>query len=112
MSPPGTSLRIAAVHQSLGFTVGFEALRTSANTSPPTLSGVNEPQRILPRDQFRSELAEGLTPPHDCCHAPLLRRCGELRQFFDVACIVLDDDLRLQIRRDLLDALDRRHSLR
>src|SRR5215471_10436154 len=38
---------------------------------------------------------------------PLLRERRKLRQFADVARIVLDDQGRLQIRRDLLDALDR-----
>ena len=43
--------------------------------------------------------------------AQLLRRGRERRQFVDVARVVLDDYRRLGIRRDLLEALERRDRL-
>src|SRR6185312_10817820 len=46
------------------------------------------------------------------CPAPLFRESGESREFVDVAGVVLDDDLALQIGRDLLQAFDRGHGLR
>src|SRR5689334_2597181 len=42
----------------------------------------------------------------------LLCRRGKRRQFFDVAGVVLDDDLGLEVVRDLLDALHRSDRLR
>ena len=37
----------------------------------------------------------------------LLRRCRKRRQLVDVARVVLDDHRRLQVRRDLLEAVER-----
>src|SRR5690242_7286038 len=42
----------------------------------------------------------------------LFRERGKLRQFADVARVVLNDECRLQIRCDLFDALDRSDGLR
>jgi hypothetical protein len=41
----------------------------------------------------------------------LLRRRRKHRQFVDVARVVLDDHGRFEVRRDLLDALERCHGL-
>src|SRR5262249_36246681 len=41
----------------------------------------------------------------------LFRRRRECRQLVDVARVMLDDDGRLEIRGDLLEALERRHRL-
>src|SRR6516165_9865835 len=53
----------------------------------------------------RTRVPERKAPP------PLFRERRKLRQFADVARIVLDDECRLQVRYDLLHALDRGNRL-
>ena len=60
--------------------------------------------------QDRAEFGHGRPvwcDPPLWCHCALLRRRRKRRQFVDVARIVLNDDGRLEVRRDLLEALDR-----
>ena len=57
-------------------------------------------------------LPQGWSSAVSVLNARLFRERGKHRQFINVARIVLDDDLPLQIRCDLLHAIDRSYRLR